>query len=210
MRPPRATDSISASLFPKARREILGLLYGHRDRSFYLREIVDRTGLGMGHVQRELRRLSRAGILQQSRKGRQVYFQANESCPIYPELRGLVKKTIGAADVLTQALAPLSSRIVVAFIFGSLARGEERSASDVDLMVLGRASFAQVVEAVRAAESQVLRAINPTVYSPREFRAKLQAGHHFLNSVMRREKLFVLGDEDELRKLLEKRLDPGA
>jgi predicted nucleotidyltransferase len=202
-----ATDSVSASLFPKARREILGLLYAHPDRAFYLREIAVLAGLGVGHVQRELQRLTRGGILQQSKKGRYVYFQANESCPVYQELRGLVTKTVGASDILKRALAPLAPRIAVAFIYGSIARGEERSESDLDLMVIGQASFAEVVEAVRVAESRTSRAINPTVYPPEEFQAKFAHGHHFLHSVVKNKKLFVLGNENELCRLLEPRLD---
>lgn len=202
-------DPVSAALFPKARRGILGLLYGHPDRPYYLREIVHLTGLGMGHVQRETRRLARAGVLLESRSGRHLYFQANESCPVYTELRGLVTKTVGALEVLRRVLAPLSSRIPVAFVFGSVARAEERSESDLDLMVLGDASFAQVVKAVRTAEGAIGRAINPSVYPPAEFRAKVKRGHHFLHSVLGGAKLFVLGDEDELGSLLGKRLDPG-
>ena len=201
------TDSISASLFPKARRAILGLLFGRPDRAFYLREIVDLTGLGVGHVQRELERLSQGGIIRRSDQGRHVYFQANGSCPVYEELRSLMVKTVGAVGVLRHALAPLSNRVAIAFIFGSVARGEERSESDLDLMVIGSVSFAEVVEAIRGAESQTRRAINPTVYPPDEFRAKLAAGHHFLNSVIKREKLFVAGNEDELGRLLEEQLD---
>jgi predicted nucleotidyltransferase len=202
----QAVDPVSASLFPKSRCAVLGLLFGHPDRGFYLREIAERTGLGVGQVQREVQRLCGGGILRRSRKGRHVYFQADESCPAYEELRGLVTKTIGAAAVLRQALSPLSRRIAAAFIFGSVARGEERSESDLDLMVIGEISFAEVVEAIRDAESHTGRAINATVYPPGEFQAKLTGGHHFLNSVMKREKLFVAGSEDELRAVLEEQL----
>ncbi len=197
------SDTISASLFPKARRELLGLLFSHPDGAFYLREIVERTGLGMGHVQRELQRLCRGGMVRRSKKGRHVYFQANESSPVYEELRGLVRKTIGAVEILRAAIQPLSDRIVSAFIFGSVARGEERSQSDLDVMVVGNVSFADVVKAVQGAESRTGREISATVYPPDEFRTKLADGHHFLTSVIEREKLFVLGNEDDLRKLLE-------
>ncbi len=203
-------DPVSQALFPKARSAILGLLFSRPDRGFYLREIISLTGLGVGHVQRELRRLSLGGILRRSRQGRHVYFQADERSPVYEELRALVAKTVGAVGLLGQALAPLSDRIAIAFIYGSVARGEERSESDLDLMVIGDVSFAEVVSAIRAIESQAGRAINPTVFPPEELRAKLAGGHHFLNSVMRREKLFVVGNEDELGSLLEEQLDPEA
>jgi predicted nucleotidyltransferase len=204
------SDPIVLSLFPKARRELLGLFFGNPDRAFYLREVVHRTGLGLGHVQREVERLTRGGIIRRHRKGRHVYFQADPSCPVYDELRRLVTKTSGVAAVLKQALSQLSEPITIAFVFGSVARGEERSESDLDLMVIGDASFADVVEAIRGAESLTNRAINAMVYPPNELQSKLAAGHHFLNSVMKRKKLFVVGNEDELRDLLEEQLDSGT
>lgn len=194
-------DSVSTSLFPKARRILLGLLFGQPDRAFYLREIVELTGLGVGHVQRELSRLAQGEIVCRSKAGRHVYFQANASCPVYEEIRRLVTKTVGAVGVLRQALTPLSDRIVASFVYGSVARGGERSDSDLDLMVIGEASFAEVVETIRDAESRIGRSINPTVYPSDEFCGKLADGHHFLSSVMKREKLFVVGDEDDLRTL---------
>ena len=203
-------NSVSVSLFPKARRVLLGLLFGRPDRAFYLREIVELTGLGVGHVQRELARLSQGEIIRRSKTGRHVYFQANASCPVYEEIRGLVTKTVGAVGVLRQALAPLSGRIVASFVYGSVARGGERSDSDLDLMVIGDASFAEVVEAIRNAESDIGRSINPTVYPLDEFRGKLAEGHHFLSSVMKREKLYVVGNEDDLRTLCEEQLDSGT
>ena len=112
-------DPISAALFPKARRVVLGLLYGHPDQSYYLRQIVELTGLGVGHVQREVNRLAEAGILQRSRVGRHVFFQADETCPIYEELRGMVIKTVGGAAVIADALQPLADRIEAAFILVS-------------------------------------------------------------------------------------------
>jgi predicted nucleotidyltransferase len=200
-------DTISVSLFPKARRGILRLLLGHPDRAFYLREIVARTGLGVGSVQRELERLCRGGILRRSQRGSHVFFQANEACPVYEELRGLVKKTVGAIAVLGKALHRLADRIALAFVYGSVARGDERSESDLDLMVIGDVSFAEVVEAIRGAESDTGRAIHATVCSADEIRTKLAGGHHFIRSLVKSEKLFIAGSEDELRRLLEEQLD---
>ena len=194
-------NPVSAALFPKVRQAVLGLLFGHPDRAYYLREIVELTTLGVGHVQRELHRLTQGCILRRSKQGRHVYFQANDECPVYEELRRLVTKTTGAAGLLRAALDPLRERIVAAFIYGSVARTEEGPESDVDVMIVGGVSFAEAVEAVRAVESRIGRAINPTVYPPVEWKAKIAEGHHFLTSVQKREKLFVVGNEDELRRL---------
>ena len=194
-------SSLSAALFGRTRRAILALLYGHPDEAYYLRHLARSGGLGVGAVQREVKRLTEAGILLRTVRGHQVYYQANAECPIFAELKGLVVKTAGVADVLRQALAPLAGRIKVAFIYGSVGRLQQKNASDVDLMVVGAVSFSAVVAALHAAQDLIHREINPTVYSPAEFRSKLKARHHFLSSVLRNEKVFVVGDEHELARL---------
>jgi DNA-binding transcriptional ArsR family regulator len=203
-------DRVASSLFPKSRRAVLGLLYGQTDRAFYLREIIDLTGLGIGHVQRELKRLVEAGILLRSEEGRHVYFQANSQCPIYAELHGIVTKTVGAVAVVRQALAPFGERIRVAYLYGSVARGDEHRASDLDVMIIGDVTFSEVVDAVRAAEVAIHRNINPTVYPLDEFSEKLAARNHFITTVAKGDKVFVLGDEDEFRRLSEQPLDSNA
>lgn len=199
-------SSLSAALFGQTRRAVLALLYGHPDEAYYLRQIVRATGLGLGAVQRELRRLSAAGILRRSVRGRQVYYQANRECSLFSELKSLVFKTVGVGGVLRSALLPLAAKIDVAFIYGSLARGDEGAGSDVDLLIVGEASFDDVVSAVSSAQETLAREVNPTVYAPSEFRAKLAAGHHFLTSVMREKKTFLIGDERELARLGSKRV----
>lgn len=186
------------ALFPKARREVIGLLFGHPDQEFYLREIVEATGLGLGHVQRELARLSAADILTRVQRGRSVFFQANPECPIFEELRGIAIKTTGAAAVLRRAMAPLANRIRVAFIFGSVARREQKAESDVDLLVIGDVSFADVVGCIRETEAKLRREVNPVVYSPTEASAKLATRNHFLTKVLASEKLYLVGGDDEL------------
>ncbi|MFZ0964122.1 MAG: nucleotidyltransferase domain-containing protein [Terriglobia bacterium] len=194
-------SNLSSALFGQTRRALLALLYGHPDEAYYLRQLVRAGGLGLGAVQREVKRLAEAGILRRTVRGHQVYYQANPECPVFAELKGLVVKTAGAADVLREALAPLGGRIKVAFIYGSMARLQQKNASDVDLLVVGEVGFGEVVAALRNAQELLHREINPTVYSPAEFRSKLMARHHFLSSVLRNEKVFVIGDEHELARL---------
>ncbi len=193
---------MAVALFPRARRALLGLLHGHPDRAFYLREIAARVGAGMGQVQRELERLTRAGILRRFEQGRHVYFQADLRCPVFDELRGLVVKTMAGADHLRQALRELADRIEVAFVFGSVARGDDRAESDLDLMVVGDVSLQEVVTAIAPVQRTLGREINPTVYPTQELRAKLKDGNHFLSAVFAGEKIFVIGTQDELGKLL--------
>lgn len=131
-------------------------------------------------------------------RGRQVYFQANRDAAIFPELQGLFAKTTGLVDILRDELRPLGARVTVAFVFGSAARGELHAASDIDLVVVGAASFGDLVPAMRRAAERLGRDVNPTVYSSNEFRAKVRAKDHFLSTVLAEPKMFVLGGDDEV------------
>ncbi|OEU63808.1 MAG: hypothetical protein BA867_00460 [Desulfobacterales bacterium S5133MH16] len=178
-------------------------MYSHVEEPFYLRQIARAAGVGLGAVQRELKKLSEAGIIRRTVRGRQVYYQANPECPVYSELKSLVVKTVGVGDVLRAALVPLADRINVAFLFGSLVRGGERSSSDVDVMIVGDVTFAEVVSVLGRAQETVRREINPLVYPPEEFHFKLAADHHFLKKTLEGAKFFLIGDEYELAKLVE-------
>jgi len=182
------------------------MLYGHPDQAFYLRQIVKHAEMGTGQIQRELKRLASVGILKRFEQGRHVYYQASENCPIYDDLRGLVAKTIGAPDVLRQVLDDMAHRINVAFTFGSMATGEQHSPSDVDVMVIGDVTFREVSGCLAQAEQRLRRAVNPVVYPVTEFKQKLQDEHHFVTSVMKQPKVFVIGTENELRDLGQQRV----
>ena len=197
-----ATARLAETLFSKNRRAVLSLLYGHSDEAFYLRQIVRASGGGVGAIQRELRQLVKADIIRRTTKGNQVYFQANTECPVFSELKSLLMKTAGVADLLRTALGPLADRIEVAFFYGSVVRGEERHHSDVDVLVIGGVRFADVVAATSPAQDQLQREINPTVYPVDEFRAKLAAGHHLLSRVTAGNKVFLIGDQYGLERLL--------
>jgi len=200
------TGTLSNILFSGSRRSILALLYGHADEQFYLREITRRAGTGIGATQRELRQLTDAGLIQSVRRGHQVYYQANRKNPIFTEVKSILAKTSGIRDILHEALTSLRDRIRLAFVYGSIARGEEKASSDVDLMVVGEPSFSDVVSALAKIETKLGREVNPTVYGPQEFREKLAAKNHFLSVVAREKKLFVIGDEREFRRLGQERL----
>ena len=202
-RPPRAVADL---LFGQTRRSVLSLLYGHADEEFYLRQIARRVGTSVGAVQREVRQLSDAALITRSVQGNQVLYQANSKSPIFSELKSLITKTAGVHDVIREALLPLYDRIRSAFIYGSVARQEENATSDVDLMVIGKAGFGEIVSCLQAAQRVLSREVNPTVYSMAEFQRKLQRGNHFLTRVLEGQKLFVLGDERELAGMVAKRL----
>ena len=188
-------------IFPKARQRLLGILLPQPNQEFYLRELIRRSGLGQGSVQQELASLTKAGIIIRRKDGNRVYYRANVSAPIYSELKGLMLKTAGLADVLSNALKPEAGRIGFAFVYGSVARADESAQSDIDLMVIGTVSFRRLSEIVGSAQEYLGREINPTIYSKSEFLAKLKDGHHFCRSIVREPKLFILGEEDEFKSL---------
>jgi predicted nucleotidyltransferase len=157
--------------------------------------------VSVGTLQRELDTLSQLGLIERSTIGKQVFYRANRNHPVFPELRALVAKTVGAIQVLRSALAPLADRISLAFIYGSLARHEEKSESDIDLLIAGKVTLEDVLARLGDVERLLGRAVNPTVYSVAEFKMKLASGNHFLNSVVQGGKVFLIGDEDELRKM---------
>lgn len=205
-------DPIAAQLFGKLRREILSLLFRNADRSFYLRELVRLTDASPGAVQREVALLTHAGLLERSRRGRQVFYQASRTTPVFEELRGLLEKTMGTADVLRSALAPLGDRIEGAVLFGSVVQGASGPQSDVDLLVVGSAEFSEVADALSAVEKRLGREINPMVYTAAEFRRRLAERGHFVRSVLEAPRIQLIGElpGDHPRKLAGQRVAEAA
>ena len=199
-----STSATASSLFGRTRSALLALLYGHADESFYLRQLIREVGAGHGALQRELKHLTDMGLIVRRAQGNQVLFRANVHSPIFAEIKSLVTKTVGVHHAIRSALASLRPAVKIAFVYGSVARNQERAESDVDLMVLGNASFGEVVSALAPAQKVLGREINPTLFPTSEFRTKLAAGNHLLRSVMKEKKLFVVGTEDELAKLAAK------
>ena len=194
-------QSLSSTLFPGYRRRVLGLLLLHPDESLHGREIARRTGLPPGTLTRELKRLADVGLLNCERRGNQLAYSANRQSPIFEELAGILRKTSGLADVVAQALEPLTDSIDVAFIFGSVARGTETQGSDVDLMIIGSVDFGVVVDALHLAQQQLSRDINPKVFTPRDWRNRLEGRDPFLRDVVGGKKLFLIGGENGLKEL---------
>jgi len=194
---------LCGGLFGKTRQAVLALLYGRADSSFYTKQILDAVKIGRGTVQRELKNLTAAGIIIREVQGRQVYYQANDQCPIFDELKSIVRKTFGVADVIRQSLATNADKIRVAFIFGSVAKSTDDRRSDIDLMVVGGISFGDVVSLLSPAEQKLGQEVNPVVYPVVEFKKKVKGDSHFVKTVLEEEKIFVIGDEDELRRLAE-------
>ncbi len=187
-------------LFGAYRRDVLGLLLLHPDESYHVREIARMTGRPANTLYRELAALAEAGLLLRRTQGNQVHYQANRECPIYEELRGILKKTTGIADVLREALAPLTGRVELAFVHGSIASGKESARSDVDVMLVGDLKFEDAINALAPAEQTLRREINPHVYGKREFRAKLAKKEPFLLRVLDGPKILLSGDINDFAK----------
>jgi predicted nucleotidyltransferase len=190
------------ALFTKTQQRVLAVLFGQPQRSFYANELIGLAQSGSGAVQRELARLESSGLVTMHRIGNQKHYQANRGAPIFEELRGIVLKTFGVADVLRAALAPLWPQIEVAFVYGSLAKGSEHAGSDVDLMVIGSVpSNAQLLEVLLPAQAQLGRVINPTLYTPDEFAQRVREGKSFIMRVLEQPKIFIKGEMDDITRL---------
>ena len=191
-----------AKLFgSKLRAKVLGWLFLHPDERYFVRQLKGLLDEDSTNISRELARLEKMGILTCQTEGRQKYYQVNPKCPVFSELEGLVRKTAGLADILRGVLKPLSRKIRVAFIYGSMAKGLAKSQSDVDLIVIGSSTFAEVVNAITKAQHELGREVNPSTYPVDEFRQKVLTSHHFINTVLKEPKIFLIGDERELAKL---------
>jgi predicted nucleotidyltransferase len=190
------------TLFSKTQQRVLALLFGQAQRSFYANEIIALAAIGSGAVQRELSKLVKSALVTVKKVGNQKHYQANHDAPIFDELRSIVLKTFGVADVLRVALQPCWQEIDVAFVYGSMAKGTEQAHSDIDLMVIGSmASNTQLLAALQPAQQQLGRSINPTLYTPEEWRQRIDEGKSFVVRVLEQPKIFVKGSDNELIKL---------
>jgi predicted nucleotidyltransferase len=190
--------SLAALLFPGYRRRVLGLLFLQPDKSLHGRDIGRRIGLSSGALTRELKRLVDVGLLERESRGNQVLYRANRASPVFEEIASILRKTSGMADELARTLTPLEDKIRVAFVFGSMAKGSQEAGSDIDVLVIGDADFGSVVDVLHPAQKSLGREINPKVFSVGEWNAKIKAKSAFTTDVLRKPKVFLVGEEDDL------------
>ena len=190
--------SLADALFTTTQQRVLSLLFGQPSRSFYASELIKLTGSGSGAVQRELKRLASSGLVTVTRIGNQKHYQANADSPVFEELCGLVLKTVAMVDPVRGALEPLTDRIVLALVYGSVARGTDRTASDIDLLVVAdHVALEEIYAALAPVEVRLDRRIKPVTYTSREFAARKAAGGAFLTRVLAGEYIVLIGGEDE-------------
>ncbi|OGC90045.1 MAG: hypothetical protein A2W25_15515 [candidate division Zixibacteria bacterium RBG_16_53_22] len=194
------------SLFPKTKRTLLALMFLHPDQRYYIRQIEKLTGVSQGALQRELKNLVGIGILRAEKAGHQTFYSVNAANPIYAELYGIMFKTYAVEEVLVGALKPHMNKIAAAFVFGSMARGTEAAQSDIDLFVVGAISFGDISAAISAPEERLGREVNIYSLTPEEFADKIRSKNHFVDSVLKAEKLFLIGSEDDIERMAEEQM----
>ncbi len=194
------TNLLLDTLMPQTRQTILAATVLHPEKSWYLRELAEFLHVSPSSLQRELISLSDAGILIKTISGNRTYFTANQNCPIFPELKNVLVKTVGIAGLLQNYLKPLSKRILVAFIYGSIASGTENPDSDIDLFVVGDVKLTEMALVIKEAEDQLHRSLNPVIFSVTELKRKLKDKNHFIETIRQVEKLFLIGEDNELGK----------
>lgn len=191
--------SLSDVLFSGVQQKVLGLLFGHPDRSFYSNEIARLGKTGNGSLQRELERLTASGVVEMKLIGRQKHYQANNKSILYQEVRSITLKTFGLADVLRAALRDHFSAIRYAFIFGSIAKGTDTTSSDIDVMVIADGlEYSELFESLTKAEATLGRKVSPTLYSPADFLRKKQNDNHFVTRVLDQPKIVLMGSEHDI------------
>lgn len=192
---------IASVLFTKTQQRLLALFYGKPDNSFYLNEAARLAGVGKGAVVREIKKMTEAGLLNSYQRGNQQHYQANPDNPIFEELTAITRKTFGIHGVVKTALEPVLGQCELAFIYGSVAKGEEHSRSDIDVMLVGHdLSYGDIMARLESAEQQLSRIINPTLLTPDEFHQRKNQKQSFITRVMEQPKLWLItipttGDE---------------
>jgi len=197
--PEKPRTSLADALFSSTQQRVLAYLFGQPDRSFFATELIGLVGGGSGAVQRELARLADSGLVTVTRLGNRKHYQANPASPIFVELCGIATKTVGLAEPLREALSPLADRIHAAFVYGSVAKGSDTATSDIDVMVIADGlDYADAFAALQPAEAKLARTVNPTVYTPADWRKRREEGNAFVVKVAAQPKVFILGTEEML------------
>jgi DNA-binding transcriptional ArsR family regulator len=183
----------------KSRAELFRLLFEQVARELYLREIQRRSGLSIRPIQQELARLVKSGLVLSRRDGNRTYFRANPEHSLFPEVRGLVEKTTGWRPLLSETLT--LPGVQVAFVFGSVATGKAKAASDLDLMVIGSVGLRKLAPGLRKLGMRLGREINAQVMAPSEFQRKVAGRDHFVSRILESPMIFVIGDASDLKRL---------
>ncbi len=192
-------SGLGGALFTPVQQRVLGLLFGQPDRRFQSAELIRLAASGTGATHRVVTRLAEVGLVNVDRIGNQKHYQANRASPVFGELHGLIVKTSGLVAPLRAALAPLADRIRAAFVYGSIAKGQDRATSDIDLLVVAdKLDYADVFSALQPVEAELARTVNPNVMRLSEWRRKRGQATGFGSRVAGQPRLFVVGSDDDI------------
>jgi predicted nucleotidyltransferase len=185
----------------QARISVMKLFLMNPGHRYYLRQVATLTDQPVRAVEREVSKLLRVGLISETREGNRRYYQVNANCPIFPELKSIFLKTVALGDALREYVAEAGPAIQVAFVYGSYARGDESTTSDIDLFLVGSITGKELSGILGQAQRELGREINPVTMSAEEFRARLKGQDHFLLSVLDEPKVFLVGDDRDLEAL---------
>ena len=195
---------IPSALFTPAQQKLLGLLFVRVNEGFHLNEIMRQTGLGSASAQRELKRLHESGLIVSERIGNVRQFRPNKESPVYEELTSIVRKTFGLLSVLHSTLGPLRKSLNVAFVYGKTAREQEATPDAVELLLIGEnTTYGELLSRMPVAERLLRRKINPNLYSLPDFKRRVREQQGFILNVLEERKMFVLGDETDLDRIVQ-------
>jgi predicted nucleotidyltransferase len=193
---------LQALFTSKVRSELLSTFFLHDERDFYVRELERITGQDYKNITLELRNLEGIGLLRSRKEGNLKYYGLNKEFLLYEELKSIIAKTRGAASALKEVLLRQKD-IDLAFIYGSLASGENSAKSDIDLMVIGKIPLEDLLTLLREPERVLARDINPSLYDSSEIRKRSKENDPFITQVLKGPKILLVGDEHELRKIVQ-------
>ncbi len=198
-KPVRRPASLVDALFSVTQQRVLALLFGQLERSLFTTEIISLVGAGSGAVQREIQRLVESGLVTVTRIGNQKHCQANPAAPIFEELRGIVAKTLGPAEILRGTLASLGDKVRLALVYGSVAKRRDTAHSDFDLLIVSDIlTLEQIYAALMPAEQRLGRRVSPTLYTALEFRSRRKNDKPFLAKVLAGDTILLIGHDDDL------------
>lgn len=190
--------------------EILNLFLQNPEEEFYQSDIVKKAAKALMQVQRVLKTLKEVGLISSVHRGRMVYYRAVKSHPAFEDLKNLFLKTISLGDGIRHALMPFQDKISFAFIFGSVARGDESLDSDIDLFIIADLTLRELSKALGPLSRGLQKELNPVLFGPHEFQKRISKKDHFLIKVLDAPKLWIMGNENELKQLVKRRKAKGT
>jgi DNA-binding transcriptional ArsR family regulator len=198
------------AILNKTKQDILSKTLLNPEKWWYLSDLAKNIGTSPSTLQRDLAALVKADILELRKDGNRTYYKANDNCPLLIDLQNLLLKTTGLRDVIFRVLNKYSEKIAISFIYGSIARGEALSKSDVDILIVGEVKISELVKDLKLCENELGREVNPVIYTEKDFNSQIKGKNNFVLTILEKEKIFLIGDINELERLVKQESDSAA